>query len=223
MTVFDQYHHLLKHIRDHAVQCGREPDEITLIGVTKNHPWEHVHPAYQAGCRDFGENKVQEALSKMEEAADDLRWHLIGTLQKNKVRKVIGKFALIHSVDSVDLAKKLSECSVEAGVTTAILLEVNSSGEASKHGFSLDEVEEAYQRVKMFPNLDVQGLMTMAPFTKDEHVIRSCFRSLRELRDAYGFKHLSMGMSNDYPIAIEEGATLLRIGTQIFGVRELAM
>lgn len=218
MNVGEQYLKLKREIAELATRCGRNPDTITLVAVTKMSPLEHVLPAYESGCRDFGENRVQEALGKISTAPNDLNWHLIGTLQKNKVRKVIGKFALIHSVDRLSLAEKISSCSEEEGIVTLILLEANTSGEEAKHGLTPEEWRECYPQVIALQGIKVEGFMTMAPFVEDEAVIRDCFRQLRLLRDELQpGGHLSMGMTHDYPIAIEEGATLLRIGTAIFG------
>lgn len=209
-------------IRNCAVKCGRNPEEIRLVVVTKNHPLEEALIAYDAGCRDFGENRVQEALDKFENAPADIRWHLIGTLQKKKVSKVIGKFALIHSIDSFELAEKISQASLNAGTTTNILLQVNVSGELSKHGLSIEDWRLYVDKLFALPSLRIEGLMTMAPLTDDKELIRYTFSRLRHFRDevqrifGIALPHLSMGMSHDYEIAIEEGATLLRIGTAIF-------
>lgn len=222
MTIAENTTHLLKEIATLARDAGRDPTEITLIAVTKNYPLEHVLPAYHSGCRHFGENRVQEALSKIEEAPSDLHWHLIGTLQKKKVPKVIGKFALIHSVDTPNLAQKISICSEEKGLITPILLQVNTSGEETKHGLSQDQWRQALDQIIPLPGIRLDGLMTMAPYTDDTDDIRACFKALRLFRDELQptiptLRHLSMGMSHDYPIAIAEGATLLRIGSALFG------
>jgi pyridoxal phosphate enzyme (YggS family) len=173
-------------------------------------------PLYNQGCRHFAENRVDAALEKMELLPEDIQWHLIGTLQKNKVRKVIGKFALIHSVDTPELAKKISDCSLEAGLKTPILLQVNTSGEASKHGLSFEEWQKNYPEVANFEGIMIKGLMTMAPLVDDEKIIRTTFARLRELGKVLKLQHLSMGMSQDFPLAIAEGATLLRIGSALF-------
>ncbi len=188
--------------------------EATLIAVSKGRSCDEILEAYAAGQRDFGENRVQEALAKMEELPRDIRWHFIGKLQKNKVNKVIGRFALIHSVDSYELAKRISEASRNA---TPILLEANTSGEATKSGLSPTKWEELFPQVLELKGIEVKGLMTMAPLTDNRNAIRSCFAELRRLRDRLGnIPFLSMGMSNDYLIAIEEGATHVRIGTALF-------
>ncbi len=188
------------------------PKNVKLVAVTKNVPVEDISLVYELGCRDFGENRVQDALPKIEELPPDIRWHFIGTLQKNKVKKVVGNFALIHSVDSVELAQEISK----QGIDTSILLQVNTSGEESKQGFTEDEFRRDLAMIQKMPYIQVKGLMTMAPLTEDVDQIRMCFRRLRELRDELGLKELSMGMSHDYKIAIDEGATIVRIGSAIF-------
>jgi PLP dependent protein len=225
MNVGSNYRKVLTNISEIANHCGRNPREINLVTVSKTHSLESILPIYESGCRDFGENKLQDVLPKKEEGPSDIKWHFIGTLQKNKVRKAIGKFALIHSVDSVELARKISDISVEKGFNTRVLLQANTSGEESKHGLTAKQWKDAWEELLFLPGLTIQGLMTMAPLVDDEIIIRTCFSKLRILRDDLvkltGNKimlpHLSMGMSHDYPIAIEEGATLLRIGSAIFG------
>ena len=217
------YLKILDEISRTARSCGRDPADIKLVAVTKTVGWDKILPLYDAGQRDFGENRVSDALEKKVIAPKDCRWHLIGSLQSNKVRKAIGNFVLIHSVDTPELAKKLSDASVEAGVVTSILLQVNISGEGSKHGLSAGEWIVKFQDIHHLPGIKIEGLMTMAPMTEDLGTIRSCFRGLRELRDEMKklypttpLKELSMGMSGDFKIAIEEGATLVRIGSALF-------
>lgn len=210
------YRHILDEISDIAQACRRDPKEITLVAVSKGFPWDAVEPAYHAGCRDFGESRLQEALAKIASAPVDIRWHLIGTLQKNKVAKAVGPFCLIHSVDTPELAAKIAQCSRERGVVTPILLQVNTSGEVAKHGLSEKLWQPHLEALLQLPAIRIEGLMTMAPFVEDEKEIRSCFARLRQMRDRYGLLHLSMGMSHDYRIAVQEGATLLRIGTALF-------
>lgn len=217
------YSKLVDEISYLAKQAGRTPSEITLVAVSKGHPWDQAQNLYKNGCRNFGENRIQEALEKIPGAPNDIAWHMVGHLQTNKVKKAIGKFALIHSVDSLNLAQKLSTASLEAGLVTNILLEINTSQEPSKYGFQTDTCLEQFESIIQLAGIQVQGLMTMAPLVKDEATIRSCFSNLRLLRDQLTNRfelflpHLSMGMSNDYPYAIQEGATLLRIGTALFG------
>lgn len=218
------YTEIKQQIAQEAKRCGRKIDEITLLTVSKNVPIEAIQAVYEAGCRDFGENRLQEGLGKIQSLPTDIRWHLVGSLQKNKVNHAIEVFSLIHSVDSFELAQKISECSQRKGKETSILLQVNVSGERTKHGFKPSELREQLLQIDRLPNLRVEGLMTMAPLTEDEAIIRSCFRQLFELlaelqkrvKKPELFKHLSMGMSHDFLIAIQEGATILRVGTAIF-------
>lgn len=202
------YLEIVNDVQRIACACGRE--EITVVAVSKG---REIHDLYDQGCRLFGESRLQEALPKIAEAPKDIAWHLIGTLQKNKVRKALPLFQLIHSVDTPELAVKISECSQELGLTTHILLQVNTSQEESKHGLTAEEWRAAFDGVKNLPALSIDGLMTIGPRTGDP---TASFASLRELRDELKLKHLSMGMSNDYPLAIREGATILRIGSALF-------
>lgn len=219
------YGKILKLVHEKAQACHRDPDEIAIISVSKFCPLSSIEAVYQEGCRDFGESRLQEALDKIPQLPSDCRWHLIGTLQTKKIKKALSAFQLIHSVDTSELAEKISQASESIGITTSILLQVNTSGEASKHGLSPKEWEQFLPQINQLPGLRIEGLMTMAPLTDEANIIRECFRSLRKYRDKWKplmkdpslFKHLSMGMSHDYLIAIEEGATLLRIGTAIFG------
>lgn len=183
-------------------------NKAKLVAITKGHPWDECRFLYESGLRNFGENRLQEALSKMNEAPQDAKWHFIGTLQKNKVSKVVGKFDLIHSVDSFDLAEKISSTG-----KASILLQVNIR---HQHGFTPEELRESFSDLLALPNLSIQGLMTMAPNTNDNTLIRNTFRTLRLLKEELGLKELSMGMSQDWQIALEEGATLLRIGSLLF-------
>lgn len=210
------YKSVLEEIRASAEAAGRNLADLRLVAVSKTQSAEAIETLYDAGQRDFGENRVQEALEKQLVCPKDVRWHLIGSLQRKKVPKVIGRFALIHSVDSAELAEKIASCSAQQGLQTSVLLQVNCSGEESKHGLAPGDWERVLPEITQLAGLSVQGLMTMAPLTDDEALIRACFRQLRELRDAWGLSELSMGMSNDFRIAIEEGATLLRIGRALF-------
>jgi len=214
-----RYLEIVAKIHDKAKECGRNPDEITLVAVSKNHNLQEVFDLYDAGCRHFGENRVQEALHKIAGAPPDTLWHFIGTLQKNKIGKVLESFWRIHSVDRPELARAISRRTEKQ---VPVLLQVNTSGEESKHGLSVENWREASGEIFQLPNLNIQGLMTMAPLTDDDEVIRRCFSALREFRDELEQKtgkklpHLSMGMSRDYLIAVEEGATFIRIGSAIF-------
>lgn len=225
MDVANSYLKVQQTVANIARRCGRNPKDITIVAVSKTHPWEYISSAYRVGCLDFGESRIQEALPKMEESPKDARWHMIGSLQKNKVNKAVGKFNLIHSIDSIEMARKVATVSEERELTSSILLEVNTSGEPSKHGLSASEWLKNFEQLLDWEGIEVDGLMTMAPYTEDEAIIRRCFSTLRELRDkmrevagdAFPLPTLSMGMSHDYHIAIEEGATVLRIGSAIFG------
>lgn len=197
---------------------------VTLVAVSKGRSVTEMLKVYAAGVRDFGENRVQEAFEKMEQMPADVRWHFIGKLQSNKISKVIGRFVLIHSVDSAELARKISRSSLQRGLRTPILLEANTSGETSKSGLRPEEWEAVFPVLLDLEGIEVKGLMTMAPLTDNASIIRDSFAKLRQLRDrlqSRGGKEvdlstLSMGMSSDHVIAIEEGATLVRIGTAIF-------
>lgn len=219
-------------IRTHAVNSHRDPREITLIGVSKFFPAQAAEEALRAGLEDLGENRVSELVEKREIlSALDLHpnWHLIGTLQRKKVKQVVGKASLIHSVDTQELLEEISKHSIENGIQSPILLQLNISQEETKHGFDPQEIRELLDRVPEYKGIDLQGIMTMAPFTQDERILHSVFSEAQELfhmmKDKVktdSFRILSMGMSNDYPIAIRYGATHLRIGTAIFGKRNTA-
>ena len=200
-------------------RADRAPNEVTLVGVSKGFPAEAVAEAHAAGLRDLGENRVQEAAGKIGVLAARgvrPRWHLIGHLQTNKAKTAVELFGIIHSVDSVRLAQALSR---RAHEVVLILLEVNVAQETGKFGFAPEEVTSALSTIEALPNLDVRGLMTVAPLTDDTERVRPVFRRLRELRDAHGLQELSMGMTGDFEVAIEEGATLIRVGRAIFGPR----
>ena len=205
---------------EHACRrAERSTCEVTLVGVTKGHPAEAVEEACAAGLLDVGENRVQEAQAKIEALASRgvrPRWHLIGHLQTNKAKTASNLFAIIHSVDSLRLAQALSR---QAEEPVSILLEVNVAQEASKFGFTPDELSQAFSDIAALPHLDVRGLMTVAPLAADPERVRPVFRRLRELRDELGLRELSMGMTDDFEVAIEEGATMVRVGRAIFGPR----
>jgi pyridoxal phosphate enzyme (YggS family) len=208
-------------------RSGRQ-GAVTLVAVTKTHPPQTVQAAIQAGLTDVGENRVQELESKVASVGRDaVRWHLIGHLQRNKVAKALPLFDLLHSLDSLRLAQALSAAAQQAGVRVRALVEVNSVGEASKGGVPLPEAVEQVAAMAALPGLELLGMMTMAPFSDDQRLIRRAFAATREAceaagREVAGFqaRELSMGMSNDYEIAVEEGATLVRVGSGLFGERE---
>jgi pyridoxal phosphate enzyme (YggS family) len=208
-----------KRIEGACERSGRLPDEITLVAVTKTVDAATIASAYEHGIKHFGENRVQEAEKKIEELAairQSVTWHMIGHVQTNKVKPVTRLFNIVQSVDSMKLATGLD---MQAQETLPVLVQVNVSGEDTKSGFSIDQVNMAINEMNHLPHLDIKGLMTIAPWTDNEEEVRSVFRTLRELRDNLGLEHLSMGMTDDYEIAIEEGATIVRIGRAIFGKR----
>ena len=208
-----------KRIAQACERSHRLPSEITVVAVTKGFEASAVRAAFDCGIRNFGENRVQEAEKKIGQLSDlkpDITWHMVGHLQSNKARTAAELFDIIHSIDSVRLAGILSQ---RAEQTLPVLLEVNVSGEASKSGFAIDEIAGAVEEAKQLPNLEVTGLMTIAPLTANPEDVRPVFRKLRELRDYLGLEHLSMGMTDDFEVAVEEGATVLRIGRAIFGDR----
>ena len=217
-------------IRAAALRSGRDPAAIQLVAVSKTRPLSMIVQAYAEGQRAFGENRLEELATKAPEARalglDEIAWHVIGNIQSRKTQMAVGPYALIHSVDRVKIAQRLSRDAQTAGSALPVLLEVNVSGEGSKHGFSAQELLEAAPELIGLPCLKISGLMTMAPFVADESIIRNTFRQLRQLRDrlqqlypTVNWRHLSMGMTNDFEIAIEEGATIVRIGSAIFGAR----
>ena len=216
MLHLDNYFRLKNEIVCCATKEGRNPEDITVIVISKKRPLSPLISLYYKGCRDFGENRIDEALLKIIELPQDVNCHFIGHIQTKKTKNIVGNFALIHSVDSVKLAKNISKYSIKQNVITNILLQVNTSEEKTKRGFSSSECLDYFEELKSLPNLNIKGLMTIAPFTNDKNCIRRCFSDLRELRDKLKLEHLSMGMSNDYKIAIAEGATMLRIGSKIF-------
>lgn len=208
-------------------RAKRERSEVTLIAVSKTKPVEMIEKATEYGIVNFGENKVQELIDKIPQFEESLSWHMIGHLQRNKVKYLIGKTALIHSVDSLRLAKQISEESKKAGLVTKVLIEVNVAGEDSKFGISVSEALPLIEEVAKMPDIKVCGLMTIAPYVENPEENRKYFRELRKLKVDIGNKNidnvsmgiLSMGMTNDYEVAIEEGATHVRVGTGIFGGR----
>ncbi len=209
-----------------AERAGRDPAEITLVAVTKTVSVEGIRLAYDLGLRDFGENRVEEALPKAQALPADIRWHCIGHVQRRKARLAVELSYLLHSVDSVRLAQRLQRFCEELGRDLPILLEVNISGEETKYGFRPEEVAEAVPEIAACHRLRIQGLMTIAPLVADPEEARPCFRALRALRDALAarypdldWRHLSMGMTGDFEVAVEEGATLVRIGQALFGPR----
>ncbi|MCI0857065.1 MAG: YggS family pyridoxal phosphate-dependent enzyme [Chloroflexi bacterium] len=219
MSILENLERVRERIEAASQRVGRMSSEVTLIGVTKTVGVEAVVEAYEAGLRDFGENRVQEALAKMEAVRQlgfEPRWHMIGHLQTNKVKIAAGRFGIIHSVDSVRLANEISR---RHESLVPVLLEVNVAQDAAKFGFAPEEVAAALREIAVLPHLDARGLMTIAPQTNNPEETRPTFRRLRALRDDLALGELSMGMSGDFEVAIEEGATMIRVGTAIFGSR----
>ena len=211
-----------------CARAGRSRDEVTLICVTKTMPVTDLQEAYDEGQRNFGENRVQEITEKYPLLPDDIRWHMIGHLQRNKVKYLMDRVVMIHSVDSASLARTISKEAVKAGRTMDILLEVNAEGEESKFGLSYEEVLPLVREIAPLPGLHICGLMTVAPYTDDPETNREFFKKLRDLSvdidrqsiDNVSMHTLSMGMTGDFEVAIEEGATHIRVGTAIFGKRD---
>jgi pyridoxal phosphate enzyme (YggS family) len=200
-----------------ALKAGRDPNEITLIAVTKGLPPQAIEAAIAAGICNIGENRVQETKDKITQiSAAGVRptWHMIGHLQRNKVKTAVEIFDIIHSIDSLRLAEEINS---KAPHILPVLLQVNVSSEETKGGFAVAELPEALRYIRAMSNLEARGLMTIAPFVSDPEKVRPVFRKLREMRDSLDLKHLSMGMTDDFEIAIEEGATMVRIGRAIFG------
>jgi hypothetical protein len=215
-------------ISDAARRSGRGSDEITLVAVTKAHPIEAVEAAISHDLFDLGENRTEELEWKRAAVEDGrARWHMIGHVQRRKAPRLVGIADLVHSIDSVRLAERLSNAAMEAGEVVSVLVQVNTSGEKSKAGFQGHGLKDEILGVLSLPGVEVRGLMTMAPFTDDEGLLRRTFEGVRildeELRAVEGYcgDHLSMGMTNDFEIAIEEGSTMIRIGTALFGRRTL--
>ena len=208
-------------------RAGRDRSEVTLIAVSKTKPVEMLEEASGIGIREFGENKVQEMMDKYEVMPKDIHWHMIGHLQRNKVKYLMGKAALIHSVDSLRLAEEISAQSVKHEVTTDILIEVNIAGEETKFGTDREEAIALVEAAAKLPNIHICGLMTIAPFVENSEDNRKYFQQIRQLSvdikekniDNVDMRILSMGMTGDYEVAIEEGATMVRVGTGIFGAR----
>lgn len=209
-------------------RCGRKPEEVILITVSKTKPVSMIEEAYQAGVRDFGENKVQELVDKAQTLPDDIRWHMIGHLQRNKVKYIVDKVYLIHSVDSLRLAQEISKEAIRKNVEVNILIEVNAAGEESKFGVNPKDAQALIRGISALQGIHIQGLMTIAPYTEHPEDNRKYFAALRQLAvdinkeniDNVNMSVLSMGMTGDYEVAVEEGATFVRVGTGIFGERD---
>lgn len=212
-------------------KSGRRKEEVTLIAVSKTKPVSMLNEAYEAGCRDFGENKVQELVEKWEQMPKDIRWHMIGHLQRNKVKYIVDKVCLIHSVDSLRLAEEISKEAGKKNVTVPVLIEINVAGEESKFGTTCEEAFRLVEEASRLPNIRIKGLMTIAPYVENPVENRHYFEKLRQIYvdiihkniDNVYMEELSMGMTGDYEVAVMEGATYVRVGTGIFGERSYAI
>jgi pyridoxal phosphate enzyme (YggS family) len=212
-------------IAESAEKAGRTVEDIELVAISKTHEAEKVRAAFDAGQQLFGESKVQEARAKIPLLPAAARWHFVGRLQRNKVRHALPLFELFHSVDSVELARDMNRIADEEGLRPRVLLEVNVAGEGSKIGFAPEKLREQMETLLELPRMTIEGLMTIPPLAPEAEASRKYFAKLRELRDDFAaqfqvsLSHLSMGMTGDFMVAIEEGATLVRVGTAIFGER----
>jgi len=227
LSVLENLYRVRERVNAAARRAGRRPEEIKLVAVTKTVPPETMKEAIKGGVSSFGENRVQELLQKYQDFPPGVEWHLIGHLQTNKVKKIIGKVALIHSLDSWRLAEEISRAAGESGTVANVLVQVNVAGEQTKYGLLPPEVADFVGDAACLPGLAVRGLMTIAPWTSNPEEVRPVFRQLKELAGRIGnsaagatMEYLSMGMTGDFEVAVEEGSNILRIGTAIFGERQ---
>ncbi len=224
----DNLHEVQENIRKACERSGRNPEDVTLIAVSKTKPVSDIEQIYAAGIREFGENKVQEMNDKQKVLPGDINWHMIGHLQRNKVKYIVDNVAMIHSVDSVRLAEEISKEAVKKNVAVDILVEVNVAKEESKFGLYTEDVSQFVEQISKLPGINIKGLMTSAPFVDNPEDNRQYFKKLKDLSvdinakniDNVHMDFLSMGMTNDYVVAVEEGATHVRVGTAIFGHRD---
>lgn len=227
MMIKDNVAEVEAKIQNACERAGRDRSEVTLIAVSKTKPVSDIYEVMETGIKDYGENKVQELCDKVETISEPLNWHMIGHLQRNKVKYIVDKVKLIHSVDSLRLAQQISSEAVKKGVDVDILIEVNVAEEESKFGLSTEDVIQMAEDISKLPSVHIKGLMTVAPFTYNPEDNRPYFRNLKQLAvdidrkniDNVTMNELSMGMTGDYEVAIEEGATMVRVGTGIFGTR----
>ena len=216
-----------ENIKKACEKVGRDVNEVTLIAVSKTKPYTAIEEALPTGVKDYGENKVQELCDKYEILPKDIKWHMIGHLQRNKVKYLVGKASLIHSVDSIRLAEQIEKEYAKSDEIANILIEVNMAQEESKFGITSEETEQLVREIAKFPHIRIKGLMTIAPFVENPESNRVYFRNMKKLSvdienkniDNVSMGVLSMGMTGDYQVAVEEGATLVRVGTGIFGER----
>jgi pyridoxal phosphate enzyme (YggS family) len=224
-SIADNLDRVREQITQAATKSGRSADDVDLVAITKTHPAEKVREALEAGQTLFGESRVQEARAKIPELPSNLHWHFVGHLQKNKIRHALPLFEMFQGIDSLELAQDLNRIAEEEGLHPRVLIEVNMAGEGSKFGFAPDKVRNQMEELLALPRLSVLGLMIIPPLTEEPEASRKYFVQLRELRDRLqtqfrvDLAQLSMGMTQDFPIAVEEGATLVRVGTAIFGER----
>ncbi|HOK76626.1 MAG TPA: YggS family pyridoxal phosphate-dependent enzyme [Verrucomicrobiota bacterium] len=225
MSLADNLKALQDRMAGACARAGRDPASVSLVAVSKGHPPETVCAAADLGITVFGENRVQEAKAKIPLCPGRLKWHMVGHLQTNKVRDALTLFDMIHSVDSLHLATEINKAAERSSRFVPVLLEVNVAGESTKYGYNPDTLLAELPMLNALPRLEIRGLMTMAPWTPDPERVRPVFRRLRELKEkceeilGAPMEHLSMGMSGDFEVAIEEGATMVRIGTALFGER----
>ena len=225
VSIAEKLERVREQITQAAAKAGRAINEIELVAITKTHPAEKVREAVEAGHTLFGESRVQEARAKIPELPSNLRWHFVGHLQKNKIRHALPLFELFHGVDSLALAQEIDRIAAEEGAHPRVLLEVNVAGEGSKFGFKSKTLRAEIGSLLALPRLSIEGLMCIPPLAEEAEASRKLFGQLRELRNSLEkefdvkFPHLSMGMTQDFSIAVEEGATLVRVGTAIFGER----
>jgi len=225
VSIAENLERVSEQIAQATAKAGRALDEIELVAITKTHPAEKVREAVEAGHTLFGESRVQEARAKIPELPSNLRWHFVGHLQKNKIRQALPLFELFHGVDSLALAQEMNRFAAEDGERPRVLLEVNVAGEGSKFGFKAETLRAEIGSLLALPRLSIEGLMCIPPLAEQAEASRKFFVQLRELRDSLEkefdvkFPHLSMGMTQDFSVAAEEGATLVRVGTAIFGER----
>ncbi len=223
----DNYEKVLSNIEAACKRVGRDPKEVTLIAVSKTKPIDDLNEVYDAGARDFGENKVQELCQKIDEMPTDIKWHMIGHLQRNKVKYIVDRVSLIHSVDSYRLAEEINIQAKKKGIVVPILVEVNIAEEESKFGVTKEDAMELVKQIASLDSIEIKGLMTIAPYVVDSEENRAYFRKIKDLSvdiakeniDNVHMDIISMGMTGDYEVAIEEGATMVRVGAGIFGQR----
>ncbi len=227
----ENYRAVEERVRAAAVRAGRDPEEVTLIAVSKTKPLSDIEALIRIGVREFGENKPQELRDKYENVSQPVHFHQIGHLQTNKVKYIIDKAVLIHSVDSMHLAEQIQKEAEKRGITAEVLIEVNAAEEETKFGVTVEETANLVREISTLPNIRIRGLMTIAPFVDDPEENRPVFRQMKQLLldiksqkiDNVDMNVLSMGMTNDFEVAIEEGATMVRVGTAIFGERDYSI